>query len=151
MTLTVSHSLSKKLLACSKQIKDQAKSGQLDIEQLLNLANWEARLALAVKPRPVNPIKHLEYAHQQARLHLSRLLKHDPTREIAASDDGYVYTPRKVLRRVLDHALDHLHQIEQWLVWQPPGIEPKPTDCFKNCYQLWKRDCQQKWHSMVAG
>ncbi len=31
----------------------------------------------------------------------------------------YTYTPRKILRRVLDHALDHLNQIDQWLAWQP--------------------------------
>jgi hypothetical protein len=40
----------------------------------------------------------------------------------------YTYTPRKVLRRVLDHALDHLNQIDQWLTWRREGLVPTPTD-----------------------
>ena len=40
----------------------------------------------------------------------------------------YTYTPRKVLRRVLDHSLDHLNQIEQWLRWRRDGLVPTPTD-----------------------
>src|SRR5215813_2928705 len=40
----------------------------------------------------------------------------------------YTYTPRKVLRRVLDHFLDHLNQIDQWLAWRRDGIVPTPTD-----------------------
>jgi len=40
----------------------------------------------------------------------------------------YTYTPRKVLRRVLDHALDHLNQIDQWLTWRRDGVVPIPTD-----------------------
>jgi hypothetical protein len=41
---------------------------------------------------------------------------------------GYAMTPRKALRRVLDHALDHLNQIEQWVLWQRDGSIPVPTD-----------------------
>jgi hypothetical protein len=40
----------------------------------------------------------------------------------------YTYTPRKVLRRVLDHALDHLNQIDQWRAWLHHGVTPTPTD-----------------------
>jgi len=40
----------------------------------------------------------------------------------------YTYTPRKVLRRVLDHSLDHLDQIDQWLIWRRDGLVPTPTD-----------------------
>src|SRR5262249_10882335 len=40
----------------------------------------------------------------------------------------YSYTPRKPLRRVLDHALDHLNQIDQWQFWRRQGIVPTPTD-----------------------
>ena len=40
----------------------------------------------------------------------------------------YTYTPRKALRRVLDHALDHLNQIDQWLAWRNDGVVPTPTD-----------------------
>ena len=36
----------------------------------------------------------------------------------------YTYTPRKVLRRVLDHALDHLNRIDQWLEWRRDGVVP---------------------------
>jgi hypothetical protein len=35
---------------------------------------------------------------------------------------------RHVLRRVLDHALDHQNQIDQWLAWQHAGVVPVPTD-----------------------
>ena len=40
----------------------------------------------------------------------------------------YTYTPRKPLRRVLDHALDHLNQIDQWQRWRRDGVAPTPTD-----------------------
>jgi len=33
-----------------------------------------------------------------------------------------------VLRRVLDHTLDHLNQIDQWLAWRNDGKVPTPTD-----------------------
>lgn len=42
--------------------------------------------------------------------------------------DAYTYTPRKPLRRVLDHALDHLEQLEQWQRWRRDGVVPTPTD-----------------------
>lgn len=42
--------------------------------------------------------------------------------------ETYIYTPRKPLRRVLDHALDHLEQIEQWQRWRHDGTVPVPTD-----------------------
>ena len=29
---------------------------------------------------------------------------------------------------MLDHALDHLNQIEQWLAWRRDGLVPTPTD-----------------------
>src|SRR3989442_10307922 len=41
---------------------------------------------------------------------------------------SYTYTPRKPLRRVLDHALDHLNQIDQWQRWRREGVVPIPTD-----------------------
>ncbi|PYO26060.1 MAG: hypothetical protein DMD85_01445 [Candidatus Rokuibacteriota bacterium] len=41
---------------------------------------------------------------------------------------SYTYTPRKPLRRVLDHALDHLNQIDQWQLWHRQGVVPTPTD-----------------------
>ena len=106
--------------------------------------------AWALDPAPRDPARHLETAHARARAHLARLGSHDPAREVpAAMTDElfarltdarpapltrpagvgrYTYTPRKALRRVLDHALDHLNQIDQWLAWQRTGVVPTPTD-----------------------
>jgi DinB superfamily len=101
-------------------------------------------------PAPRDPVRHLQEAHAQARTHLARLTVHEPSREIPsfmtnelfsrltdaqprpltppAGVGRYTYTPRKVLRRVLDHSLDHLNQIDQWLAWQRDGVVPTPTD-----------------------
>jgi DinB superfamily len=101
-------------------------------------------------PAPKDPVLHLEAAHATARQHLGRLTGHDPAHEVSSvmtnelffrltdahpapltSPPGarrYTYTPRKVLRRVLDHALDHLNQIDQWLTWRRDGVVPIPTD-----------------------
>jgi hypothetical protein len=106
--------------------------------------------AWTLAPAPRDPVRHLEAAHAQARSHLSRLTTHDPSREVPAAmteelfsrlTDAhpaplaapsrvgrYTYTPRKALRRVLDHALDHLNQIDQWLAWRRHGVVPAPTD-----------------------
>jgi len=106
--------------------------------------------AYALVPAPRDPTRHLEEAHARARPHLARLTAHDPAHEVrsfmtnelytrfteaqpapltaGASVEGYTYTPRKVLRRVLDHALDHLNQIDQWLTWKAGGAVPTPTD-----------------------
>lgn len=101
-------------------------------------------------PAPADPVQHVEAAHARARTHLARLIAHDPTREVrstmtnelfsrltdarpaplsaAAGAESYSYTPRKTLRRVLDHALDHLNQIDQWVAWRRDAIVPTPTD-----------------------
>ena len=101
-------------------------------------------------PAPQDPVLHLEAAHSRARQHLARLTAHDPAREVTSvmteelfsrltaarpapltAPPGarrYTYTPRKVLRRVLDHSLDHLNQIDQWLTWRRHGVVPTPTD-----------------------
>jgi len=117
------------------------------------LAHATAARAVAawtLAPAPRDPARHLEAAHAQARRHLVRLTGHDPAREVPAvmTDElfsrltdarpapltaparvgRYTYTPRKALRRVLDHALDHLNQIDQWLAWQRHGVIPTPTD-----------------------
>jgi hypothetical protein len=106
--------------------------------------------AWTLAPVPRDPVLHLEAAHARARQHLARLAAHDPTREVTAAmtielyhrlTDArpmpltarggahcYTYTPRKVLRRVLDHALDHLNQVDQWLTWRRDGVVPTPTD-----------------------
>ena len=106
--------------------------------------------AWTLTPAPSDPARHVEAAHARARRHLAGLGLHDPAREIPAvmTDElfsrltdaqpapltapagvgRYTYTPRKSLRRVLDHALDHLNQIDQWLAWQRHGVVPTPTD-----------------------
>jgi hypothetical protein len=106
-----------------------------------------------LKPAPVDPVAHLEAGHADARLHLGRLLHHAPTTEVRSpmtnqlfsrltehrggsgrphidyrTVETYTYTPRKPLRRVLDHALDHLNQIDQWQLWRRHGVVPTPTD-----------------------
>lgn len=117
------------------------------------LAHATAARAVAawtLAPAPRDPARHLEAAHAQARRHLAQLTVHDPAREVPAVMTNelfsrltdarpapltapagvgrYTYTPRKALRRVLDHALDHLNQIDQWLAWQRHGVVPTPTD-----------------------
>ena len=105
--------------------------------------------AWTLAPAPQDPALHLETAHARVRPHLARLAAHDPAREVtsvmtgelytrltdadpaplsAAGVERYTYTPRKVLRRVLDHSLDHLNQIDQWLTWRCDGVVPTPTD-----------------------
>ncbi len=100
--------------------------------------------AWTLAPALRDPVRHLEAAHARARAHLGRLTAHDPTREIpsvmtnelysrltdsrpapltpSAGVHRYTYTPRKALRRVLDHTLDHLNQIDQWLAWRNDGV-----------------------------
>jgi DinB family protein len=106
--------------------------------------------AHTLTPAPRDPVRHLEDAYARARRHLARLTVHDPSRDVPAfmteelfsrltdahpapltapaGVGRYTYTPRKTLRRVLDHALDHLNQIDQWLAWQHRGAVPTPTD-----------------------
>jgi hypothetical protein len=106
--------------------------------------------AWTLAPAPQDPVLHLDAAHAKARRHLARLTAHDPAREVTAVMTNelfsrltdarpapltaprgaccYTYTPRKTLRRVLDHALDHLNQIDQWIAWRRDAIVPTPTD-----------------------
>jgi len=106
--------------------------------------------AWTLVPAPRDPVVHVETAHARARQHLVRLTAHDGGRQVIsamtnelfdrltdakpapltgpAGASRYTYTPRKVLRRVLDHALDHLNQIDQWTGWRRDGLVPTPTD-----------------------
>ena len=107
--------------------------------------------AWTLAPAPVDPVAHVEAGHADARRHLVRLLEHGPAAEVRSpmtnqifsrltrsgagharidytSVETYTYTPRKPLRRVLDHALDHLNQIDQWQLWRREGVVPTPTD-----------------------
>lgn len=106
--------------------------------------------AWTLVPAPLDPVGHLDATHVGARHHLARLAAHDPAREVPsvmtkelfhrltdaqpmpltnpARVGRYTYTPRKILRRVLDHGLDHLNQIDQWLAWRGHGVVPTATD-----------------------
>ena len=109
--------------------------------------------AWTLHPAPIDPAIHLEHTHTRGRRHLRRLLDQPAGAEIRSpmtnqlfsrltqpadpikrkkidytSVTSYTYTPRKPLRRVLDHALDHLNQIDQWQRWRTDGVVPTPTD-----------------------
>jgi hypothetical protein len=82
----------------------------------------------SLTPIAKNSAVHLQAAHQQARPFLERLCAFDPTAEIVVNENHYSYTPRKILRRVLDHNIDHLNHIEQLLLWQRGNFTPTPAD-----------------------
>ncbi len=116
-----------RLAASRAQMLERARSGELTPEALREAAETEASLTLALRPMPADPAGHIRAAHAHARPYLERLPRHDPTRAVVA-DAEHTYRPRTILRRVLDHALDHLNQVEQWLCWQEHGSVPTPTD-----------------------
>lgn len=107
------------------------RSGRVDVGALRSVADLEAFFALNLAPMPIDPVAHIQVGYMKTRTYLERLPQHDPTHIVPISaQDGYVYpmTPRKILRRVLDHLLDHLNQIDQWVAWQDHDIVPVPTD-----------------------
>jgi hypothetical protein len=131
-----------------------AAAGHLDTEALATAAAFRTIASWTLAPAPRDPRAHVRAAHAEARPYLTRLTRHPADREVAsvmtaelfrrltrrpaapgadrttpAPDPArYTYTPRKVLRRVLDHALDHLNQIDQWRAWRRDGVIPTPTD-----------------------
>lgn len=123
------------------QILSRADAGRLDTAQLHQLANDIANLTTRLLPLPLDPGEDLLAAHTYARTHLERLPQHDPAR-IVVADETHSYTPRKIVRRVLDHALDHLNQIEQWLLWQQKGTIPTPTDGWASSEETFPEDLQ---------
>lgn len=107
------------------------RAGNVDRAALVSLTDFETFSALDLDPMPIDPVAHLRIGYAKTRPYLQHLTRHDPTRIVPISGrDGYVYpmTPRKILRRVLDHTLDHHNQIDQWIDWQDHGIVPTPTD-----------------------
>ena len=109
----------------------RAREQRVDDGALASLADLEALAALNLEPMPTDPVAHLEVGYARTRPNLEHLTRHDPTHVVSISErDGYVYpmAPRKILRRVLDHALDHLNQLEQWASWHAGGMVPTPTD-----------------------
>jgi hypothetical protein len=125
-------------------------SGPRAEARLAQAAGARMITAWALDPAPRDPVRHLEVAHTRARAHLADLARHDAALEVPSVMTGelfarltaptpaplraperpqrYTYTPRKSLRRVLDHCLDHLNQIDQWRAWRDHGIVPVPTD-----------------------
>jgi DinB family protein len=130
-----------------------ARSGRHSRAVLAHATAGRMLAAWTLDPAPIDPAAHLEAAHARGRAHLLRLLDVPRDSEVRSpmtsqlfsrltapagstarntidytAVESYTYTPRKPLRRVLDHALDHLNQIEQWERWRRDGIVPTPTD-----------------------
>ena len=138
------------LAASGARIEAALAAGRLDVMAVADATAIRMVAAGTLSPAPRDPREHLRAAHATARGHLTRLAEHDPAGEVISTMTSslfvrltrkptdpsrpptparhYTYTPRKILRRVLDHALDHLNQIDQWLAWQHDGIAPTPTD-----------------------
>jgi len=109
----------------------RAADARIDRATLASLADLEAFAALNLVPVPADPVAHLVAGYARTRQYIEHLTRYDPSRIVSISArDGYIYpmTPRKILRRVADHALDHFNQLEQWLDWQDRGVVPVPTD-----------------------
>lgn len=118
-----------------------AQARKRDLAKIYQLANTEADLTRQLHPMPLDPSEHIIAAHAYAHPYLERLPQHDPTRLVVA-DETHSYTPRKILRRILDHALDHLNQIEQWLAWQEHGTVPTSTDGWATSGETLPEDLQ---------
>jgi hypothetical protein len=140
---TLSPAAQARLLTRLSQSRDRllahVAAGSLDFTMLRELANAEISLTLDLTPMPLHPGAHVRAAHAWARPYLDRMAGHDPTHP-AVVDEAHSYTPRKILRRVLDHALDHLNQLEQWLTWRGQGVEPTPTDGWATSAQTFPED-----------
>ncbi|GHO77909.1 hypothetical protein KSD_56800 [Ktedonobacter sp. SOSP1-85] len=133
--------LLKQLAQSRAQVLSLAQEGKLEMTRFQELTATEAALAAKLHLWPLDPGEHLLAAHAYARPYLERLVQHDPT-HLVLVDTEHSYTPRKILRRVLDHALDHLNQIDQWLAWQRQGIIPIPTDGWATSAETLPEDLQ---------
>ena len=130
-----------------------ARSGRHGAAVLAHATAGRILAAWTLDPAPIRPAMHIEQTHARCRRHLRGLLDQpahaevrspmtnqlfdrltqptDPSRRNRidyTSVTSYTYTPRKPLRRVLDHTLDHLNQIDQWERWRRDGVVPTPTD-----------------------
>src|SRR5216117_1609369 len=130
-----------------------ARGGGHSVAVLAHATAGRIVAAWTLDPAPIDPATHLEQTHTRGRRHLRRLLDQPADAEVRSpmtnqlfdrltqpadpskrkkidymSVTSYTYTPRKPLRRVLDHALDHLNQIDQWQRWRREGVVPIPTD-----------------------
>jgi hypothetical protein len=120
-----------RLDASHERTLDGVREGRVGHEALVGLADLEAFFALNLDPMPIDPVGHLRDGYAKTRPYLEHLTRHDPAWIVpVGARDGYVYplTPRKILRRVLDHTLDHFDQIDQWTDWRDHGPVPTPRD-----------------------
>jgi hypothetical protein len=141
----------KALVESRERVRAAGQTGRHGTAALAQATGARMVAAWTLRPAPVDPVAHVEAGHADARRHLVRLLEHGPAAEVRSpmtnqifsrltrsgasqaridytSVETYTYTPRKPLRRVLDHALDHLNQIDQWQLWRREGVAPTPTD-----------------------
>ncbi len=142
------------LEASEAQVRTALGAARVPPSALVEATAMRMVAAATLAPAPRDPVEHLRHAHVAARRHLERLGAHAPDIEVTSTMTAwlyaqltrtaasasqtswaptgaarrYTYTPRKVLRRVLDHALDHLNQIDQWSMWRREGVTPTPTD-----------------------
>jgi len=157
ITTSTTHAGSDALRLSGDRIMAAAAAGRLDDAALATAAAFRTIAAWTLAPAPRDPRAHVRAAHAEARPYLTRLTRHAADHEVdsvmtadlfrrltrrpdapgpsratapepAPDPARYTYTPRKVLRRVLDHALDHLNQIDQWRAWRRHGMAPTPTD-----------------------
>ena len=135
------------------RVLDVGRTGRHGAAVLAHAAAGRVIATWTLDPAPRDPATHVEQTHVRGRRHLGRLLDQpagaevrspmtnqlydrltqpaDPRKRVPidyTAVESYTYTPRKPLRRVLDHALDHLNQIEQWERWRRDGVVPTPTD-----------------------
>src|SRR4051812_24980939 len=92
--------------ASTVQVQVAAGAGTLDDDLLTSLADLKAVFAHDLRPRPVTPLAYLEQARFEVMGQLRGLAEHNAARVVhIRSEDGYDYamTPRKALRRELDH------------------------------------------------
>jgi len=141
------------LRASHDRVLAAAETGRHRAALLAHAAAGRVVAAGTLAPAPLDPSAHLEATHARCRQYLERMLEWPSDAEVRSPMTGqlytrlnqpshparhthvdytavesYTYTPRKPLRRVLDHSLDHLNQIEQWQRWRSEGVVPTPTD-----------------------
>jgi len=151
--MTITETWTEALGASRERVLSAARTGRHREALLAHATAGRIVAGWTLDPAPRDPVTHVEATHARTRRHLERLLEKpagaevrspmtsqlytrltqpaDPSRRARIDYtvvESYTYTPRKPLRRVLDHALDHLNQIDQWQQWRRDGVVPTPTD-----------------------
>ena len=151
--MTITETWTEALGASRERVLSAARTGRHREALLAHATAGRIVAGWTLDPAPRDPATHVEATHARTRRHLERLLEKpagaevrspmtsqlytrltqpaDPSRRARIDYtvvESYTYTPRKPLRRVLDHALDHLNQIDQWQQWRRDGVVPTPTD-----------------------